>query len=433
MRAYDIIYKKRNGQKLSKEEISFMIEGYNKKEIADYQMSAFLMSVYFQSLDDEESFYLTDSMAKSGDILDLSFLDGPTADKHSTGGVGDGTSLLIAPILASCGIYVPMMSGRALGHTGGTLDKLESIPGFNVNLDIKEFISVLKQNKFAMIGQTKEVAPVDKRMYALRDVTATVESIPLICSSIMSKKIAEGAQNILLDVKTGNAAFIQEYEKSKLLAEKMVGVGKKFGRNMTAVITDMDEPLGNAVGNSLEVIQTIKVRPGDMGFDIIQLSIDLSAFTILNVGLTKTFENAQNLAGEKISSGQALNKFINMIELQKGNTKVVDDYSVFGKAKNIYYIKSKETGYLKFTKTRDIGIASCLLGAGRLKVNDKIDSVSGIIIHKKTGDFVHKDDILFELQHNKTDISNVIEILSSAYVINKEKTERNKIIKNIIN
>ena len=281
MRAYDVIYKKRNGQKLSKEEISFMIEGYTKHEIADYQMSAFLMSVYFQNLDDEETFYLTNAMANSGEILDLSFLDGPTADKHSTGGVGDGTSLLIAPILASCDIYVPMMSGRALGHTGGTLDKLESIPGFNVNLDIKEFISVLKENKFAMIGQTKEVAPVDKRTYALRDVTATVESIPLICSSIMSKKIAEGAQNILLDVKTGNAAFIQEYEKSKMLAEKMVSVGKKFGRNMTAVITDMDEPLGTAVGNSLEVIQTIEALKNKTNNDFVQLSIDLAAFSIL--------------------------------------------------------------------------------------------------------------------------------------------------------
>ncbi len=220
MRAYDIIYKKRNGEKLSKEEISFMITGYNSCEIADYQMSAFFMAIYFQNIDDEEIFFLTDAMAHSGKILDLSFLDGPTADKHSTGGVGDGTSLLIAPILASCDIYVPMMVGRALGHTGGTLDKLESIPGFNVNLDIEQFKLVLKQNHFAIIGQTKEVAPVDKKMYALRDVTATVESIPLICSSIMSKKIAEGAQNILLDVKTGNAAFIQKYEESKLLAKK---------------------------------------------------------------------------------------------------------------------------------------------------------------------------------------------------------------------
>ncbi len=433
MRAYDVIYKKRNGQKLSKEEISFMIEGYNKHEIADYQMSAFLMSIYFQNLDDEETFYLTDSMANSGDILDLSFLDGPTADKHSTGGVGDGTSLLIAPILASCDIYVPMMSGRALGHTGGTLDKLESIPGFNVNLDIKEFVSVLKQNKFAMIGQTKEVAPVDKKMYALRDVTATVESIPLICSSIMSKKIAEGAKNILLDVKTGNAAFIQEYEQSKMLAEKMVSVGKKFKRNMTAVITDMDEPLGNAVGNSLEIIQTIEALKNKIYNDFVQLSIDLSAFTILQVGLANTFEKAQKLAKEKISSGQALNKFINMIELQKGNPKVVDDYSAFGKAKNICYVKAKENGYIKFSKTRNIGIASCLLGAGRLKVEDKIDPVSGIVIHKKSGDFVQKDDILFELQYNKTDISNVIEMLNSSYTINDEKIVKNKIIKNIIN
>lgn len=433
MRAYDIIYKKRNGQKLSKDEISFMIQGYCDHSIADYQMSAFLMAIYFKSLDDEETFYLTDEMANSGEILDLKFLDGPTADKHSTGGVGDGTSLLIAPILASCDIYVPMMSGRALGHTGGTLDKLESVPGFNVNLSTKEFFSVLKKNKFAMIGQTKEVAPVDKKMYALRDVTATVESIPLICSSIMSKKIAEGAQNILLDVKTGNAAFIQEYEQSKLLAEKMVSVGKKFGRKMTAVITDMDEPLGNAVGNSLEVIQTIEALKNNINNDFVQLSIDLSAFTILQVGLAKTFEKAQKTAKDKIVSGQALEKFIKMIELQKGNPKVVDDYSVFGKAKNICYIKSKETGYLKFTKTRDIGIASCLLGAGRLKVDDKIDPVSGIIIHRKTGDFVNKNDVLFELHHNRKDINNVIENLNSSYIIDTEKTERNKLIKYIVN
>ena len=433
MRAYDIIYKKRNGEKLSKDEISFMIQGYCEHIIADYQMSAFLMAIFFKSFDDEEIFYLTNEMAHSGEILDLNFLDGPTADKHSTGGVGDGTSLLIAPILASCNIYVPMMSGRALGHTGGTLDKLESIPGFNVNINIEEFFSVLKKNKFAMIGQTKEVAPVDKKMYALRDVTATVESIPLICSSIMSKKIAEGAQNILLDVKTGDAAFIQEYEQSKLLAEKMVAVGKKFGRKITAVITDMDEPLGNAVGNSLEVIQTIEALKNNINNDFVKLSIDLAAFSVLQVGLAKTFEKAQKIAKDKIVSGQALDRFIKMIELQKGNPKVVDDYSVFGKAKNVCYIKSKEEGYLKFIKTRNIGIASCLLGAGRLKVEDKIDSVSGIIIHKKSGDFVNKNDVLFELHHNKKDINNVIEILNSSYIINNEKQKINKIIKYIVN
>ena len=433
MRAYDIIYKKRNGQKLSKEEISFMIDGYDKSEIADYQMSAFLMSVYFQSLDDEETFALTNAMANSGSILDLSFLPGPVADKHSTGGVGDGTSLLIAPVLAACGVYVPMMSGRALGHTGGTLDKLESIPGFNVNLNMDEFINVLKKNNFAMIGQTKEVAPVDKKMYSLRDVTATVESIPLICSSIMSKKIAEGAKNILLDVKTGNAAFIQEYEKSKMLAEKMVSVGKKFGRNMTAVITDMDEPLGVSVGNSLEVIQTIEALKGKIDNDFVQLSVDLAAFTIQQVGLAKTFEQAQNIAKEKIVSGQALNKFIKMIELQNGNTKVIDDYSVFGKAKNVYKVKSDKNGYFNFINTRNLGISSCLLGAGRLKVEDKIDPTSGIILCKKSGDYVFKNEILFELYYNKCDINSVIYTLKSSYVIDDKKIEKKKRIKDIIN
>lgn len=433
MRAYDIIYKKRNGQKLSKEEISFMIDGYDKSEIADYQMSAFLMSVYFQSLDDEETFALTNAMANSGSILDLSFLPGPVADKHSTGGVGDGTSLLIAPVLAACGVYVPMMSGRSLGHTGGTLDKLESIPGFNVNLNMDEFISILKENNFAMIGQTKEVAPVDKKMYSLRDVTATVESIPLICSSIMSKKIAEGAKNILLDVKTGNAAFIQEYEKSKMLAEKMVSVGKKFGRNMTAVITDMDEPLGVSVGNSLEVIQTIEALKGKTDNDFVQLSIDLAAFTIQQVGLAKTFEQAQNIAKEKIVSGQALNKFIKMIELQNGNTKVIDDYSVFGKAKNVYKVKSDKNGYFNFINTRNLGISSCLLGAGRLKVEEKIDPTSGIILCKKSGDYVFKNEILFELYYNKCDINSVIYTLKSSYVIDDKKFEKKKRIKDIIN
>ena len=432
MRAYDIIYKKRNGEKLSKEEIFFMIDGYNNCKIADYQMSAFLMAIFFKDINEEETFFLTDAMARSGEILDLSFLDGPTADKHSTGGVGDGTSLLIAPILASCGIYVPMMSGRALGHTGGTLDKLESIPGFNVNLDIEQFKLILKRNHFAMIGQTKEIAPVDKKMYALRDVTATIESIPLICSSIMSKKIAEGAKNILLDVKTGDAAFIKNYEETKILAQKMVNIGKNFKRNMIAVITDMDEPLGNAVGNSLEIIQAIDALKNKNNNDFVELSIDLAAMIILQVGLVETFEQGQKLAKNKILSGQALNKFINMIELQGGNPKVVDDYSIFQKAQNIYYLKAVKNGYLKFIKTRDIGIASCLLGAGRLKIEDKIDFSSGIIIHKKSGDFINKGDVIFELKYNKSDISDIVELLNNTYIISEEKVEKTKKIKDII-
>lgn len=434
MRAYDIIYKKRNKEKLTKEEIDFIIDGYNSSKIADYQMSAFLMSVYFSGLDDEETFFLTKAMANSGTILDLSFLDGPTADKHSTGGVGDGTSLVIAPILASCDIYVPMMSGRALGHTGGTLDKLESIPGFNVNLSIEEFKSVLKQNHFAMIGQTAEVAPVDKKMYALRDVTATVESIPLICSSIMSKKIAEGADNLLLDVKTGDGAFMAKYEDSVELAKKMVSVGKQFNRNMVAVISDMDNPLGNYVGNSLEMIQTIEVLKGNIKNDFYELCVELSALTVLQVGITKEMETARNIVKEKISSGKALEKFVKMIELQKGNPKVVDDYKIFTKAKNVYQVKAEKNGYINRIETRKMGIVSCMLGAGRMKTEDKIDYSAGVKICRKTGDFVKSGEILFELNYNNAKIDDVVNIAQTIYKISEEKPiEIINLVKNIIN
>ena len=432
MRAYDIIYKKRNKEKLTKEEIKFFIDGYNNSQIADYQMSAFLMSVYFSGLDDEETFFLTDTMANSGKILDLSFLDGPTADKHSTGGVGDGTSLVIAPILASCDIYVPMMSGRALGHTGGTLDKLESIPGFNVNLDIEQFKTVLKQNHFAMIGQTSEVAPVDKKMYALRDVTATVESIPLICSSIMSKKIAEGAANLLLDVKTGDGAFMAKYEDSVELAKKMVSVGKQFNRNIVAVISDMDNPLGNYVGNSLEMIQTIEVLKGNIKNDFYELCVELSALTILQTGIAKDIETAKTIIEEKISSGKALEKFIKMIELQNGNPKAVDNYDIFEKAKNSYQIKAQKTGYINSIETRNMGIISCMLGAGRIKTEDKIDYSAGIIIYKKAGDYVKTGDVLFELKYNNAKIDSVVDVAKKIYKISEEKPLKIKLIKNII-
>ena len=432
MRAYDIIYKKRNKERLTKEEIKFFIDGYNNSQIADYQMSAFLMSIYFSGLDDEETFFLTDAMANSGEILDLSFLDGPTADKHSTGGVGDGTSLVIAPILASCNIYVPMMSGRALGHTGGTLDKLESIPGFNVNLNIEQFKNILKQNHFAMIGQTSEVAPVDKKMYALRDVTATVESIPLICSSIMSKKIAEGANNLLLDVKTGDGAFMAKYDDSVELAKKMVNVGKQFKRNMIAVISDMDNPLGNYVGNSLEMIQTIEVLKGNIKNDFYLLCVELSALILVQTGIAKDIETAKSIIEEKISSGKALEKFIKMIELQNGNPKVVDDYDIFEKAKNVYQIKAQKTGYISSVETRNMGIISCMLGAGRLKTEDKIDYSAGITIYKKVGNFVKTGDVLFELNYNNAKIDVVADIAKTIYKISEEKPLEINLIKNII-
>ncbi|WP_413853863.1 thymidine phosphorylase [Candidatus Ruminimicrobium bovinum] len=432
MRIYDIIYKKRNGEKLTKEEISFVIDGYNKAKIPEYQVSAFLMAVYFSGLNDNETFYLTQAMTNSGKVLDLSFLDGPTADKHSTGGVGDGTSLVIAPVLAACDIYVPMMSGRALGHTGGTLDKLEAIPGFNVNLNIKQFIKILKKNKFAMIGQTKEIAPVDKKMYALRDVTATVESIPLICSSIMSKKIAEGAKNILLDVKTGDGAFMSDYKKAKILAKKMVETGKKFGRNMTAVISDMDSPLGNQIGNSLEVIQTIEVLKNNIKNDFYDLCIELSALTIMQTKKAKDIKQARAVAQKAISSGYALEKFIKMIEYQGGNAKVADNYSLLGKAKNEYIIKAQKTGYIGCIQTRQLGICSCMLGAGRLKTEDKIDWTAGITIYKKTGDVVKKGDIVAKLFYNKAAVEPIANAVKEAFKICTIKPKKIKLIKDII-
>jgi len=432
VRAYDIIYKKRNGEKLTKDEISFLIEGYNGSEIADYQISAFLMSVFFSGLDDTETFHLTQAMANSGKILDLSFLDGPTADKHSTGGVGDGTSLVIAPVLASCGIYVPMMSGRALGHTGGTLDKLEAIPGFNVNLEIDEFVKVLKKNKFAMIGQTNDVAPVDKKMYALRDVTATVESIPLICSSIMSKKIAEGAENILLDVKTGSGAFMSSYKDAKTLALKMVNVGRLFGRNMSAVISDMNSPLGNYAGNSLEIIQTIEVLKGNIKNDFYNLCMELSAIIILQTDMAGDIDEAEKNAVEKISSGDALNKFAAMIESQKGNVNVIDNYSLLGKAKNNYNIRACRTGFISSIKTRDIGIASSLVGAGRLKTDDLIDYTAGIAVYKKTGDYVKEGEIIADIRYNCGDYEQAANLVSSAYDISDAEPEKIKLVKDII-
>jgi len=432
MRIYDIIYKKRNGEKLTNEEISFVIDGYNKAIIPEYQMSAFLMAVYFSGVNDDETFYLTQAMTNSGKVLDLSFLDGPTADKHSTGGVGDGTSLVVAPVLAACDIYVPMMSGRALGHTGGTLDKLEAIPGFNVNLNIKQFIKILKKNHFAMIGQTKEIAPVDKKMYALRDVTATVESIPLICSSIMSKKIAEGSANILLDVKTGDGAFMSDYKKAKLLAKKMVETGKKFGRNMTAVISDMDSPLGNQIGNSLEIIQTIEVLKNNIKNDFYDLCIELSALSILQTKKAKNIKQAKVIAEKTISSGYALEKFIKMIEYQGGNPKVVDNYLLLGKAKKEYVIKADKTGFIGSIQTRQLGICSCMLGAGRLKTEDKIDFTAGITLYKKNGAYVKKGDILAKLFYNKADIKQVADIVQKSFNICTKKPNKIKLIKDII-
>ena len=431
MRAYDVIYKKRSLQELSKEEIYFMVHNYNNGEIADYQMSAFLMSVFFAGMTDEETFFLTDAIAKSGDIMNLSFLDMPTADKHSTGGIGDGTSLIVAPIAASAGLCVPMMSGRGLGHTGGTLDKLESIPGFRVNVDKEEFLGFLEYAGMALIGQTMEIAPADKKMYALRDATATVESIPLICSSIMSKKIAEGAETLVLDVKTGGGAFMKSYKDAKALAEKMINIGKIFKRNISALITDMDTPLGNCAGNAIEIKQAVEILKGGLKNDLSELSVELAAMMIFNAKKADSIEQARDMAARQISSGAALEKFRQVIKMQGGDPKVIDDPdSVLPKAKKAIQIKAKKSGYISHMRTRDIGIASMMTGAGRERKEDGIDYSAGIMIHAKTGDYVKEGEILFELLYNDSkSIEESVTIMENCYIISEEAVQRPDLIK----
>ncbi|MDR1695346.1 MAG: thymidine phosphorylase [Endomicrobium sp.] len=435
MRVYDIIYKKRNREPLSKQELEFIVYKYNNGDIPDYQMSAFLMAVCFAGMTDGEIFDFTSAMANSGDILDLSRFDAPSADKHSTGGVGDGTSLIIAPVVASAGIYVPMMVGRGLGHTGGTLDKLESIPGFRTSADKDEFLGFLKYAGAALTGQTNEIAPVDKKMYALRDATATVESIPLICSSIMSKKIAEGAGTLVLDVKAGGGAFMKNQKDAAELAEKMISAGKSFKRNVSALITDMDTPLGNCAGNSLEIAQAAEILKGNLKNDLSKLSIELSAMMIFNSKSASSFEQAKDIAEKQISSGKALEKFRQIIKVQGGNPEVLDNpEKILPKAKNSVKIKSQKTGYVSFMKTRDIGIAAMMTGAGREKKEDKIDFGAGAVFHKKTGDYVKEGEVLSELFYNNAPlIAEASRIMLEAYIISEEKAERPELIKEILN
>ncbi|MDR2398830.1 MAG: thymidine phosphorylase [Endomicrobium sp.] len=425
MRVYDIIFKKRNGQKLSKEEIDFLIFKYNNGDIPDHQMSAFLMAAFLNGMDDDETFLLTDAMINSGDRLDLSFLDMPIADKHSTGGVGDGTSFIVSPIVASLGICVPMMAGRGLGHTGGTLDKLESIPGFRTNIDKKEFIDILESSGAAIIGQTFEIAPVDKKMYALRDSTATVESISLISASIMSKKIAEGTKSLVLDVKAGNGAFMKKDSDAKNLAQKMINIGKNFGLNISAVVTDMNSPLGKCVGNSLEIEQAINILKGKLKNDLSELSIYLSALMILNVKKTSSLKEAQDLAQKQIDNGKALEKFTEIIRLQGGNTKVVDNPDdVLPKAKYSKKFVAKKSGYISNIDTRSIGIAEMLTGAGREKKEDKIDYSAGIIFHKKLNEYVKKDEVIADLIYNSSDhIDEAEMVMSDAYIISNNENK----------
>lgn len=400
MRAIDIIKKKRDGGILTSEEIDFFIRGLTRSEIPDYQATALLMAIYFSGMTEDETYHLTYSMMNSGEVLDLSDIHGIKVDKHSTGGVGDKLSLTIAPLVASAGIPMPMIAGRGLGHTGGTVDKLESIPNFRTDLSLREFKETVKKINLSIIGQTSEIAPADKKLYALRDVTATVESIPLIVSSIMSKKLSEGIDGLVMDVKTGNGAFMKEFEDALELSEGIVQIGKKMGKNVVALITDMNQPLGYAVGNSLEVIEAIEFLKGKGSDDIKNLTLKIGAWMLKIGGITEDIEDGIKILQEKLNSGEGLEKFRELIKCQNGNPEVIEDYNLFPKAKIIKDVMSRESGYVQKIETDKIGISACILGAGRLKADSPIDYSAGLILRKKVGDYVEKGESLVTIHTN---------------------------------
>ena len=432
MRMYDIIHKKRNGGELSEKEIKFFVNGYTDGSIPDYQASALCMAIYFRGMSADETAALTLAMADSGDRIDLSGIDGFTVDKHSTGGVGDKTSLIVAPIVAANGGKVAKMSGRGLGHTGGTVDKLESIPGFRTSLTPDEFIKQVNDIGLCIVGQTGELAPADKKLYALRDVTATVESIPLIASSIMSKKLAAGSQGIVLDVKTGSGAFMKTVEDSERLAEEMVSIGKAAGRKVTALITDMDIPLGASVGNSLEVIEAIKTLKGEGEKNLTEVCLSLAAQMLCMV--TGRDDTAcRKMAKKSIEDGSALNKLREMITAQGGNADVIDSSGAFKQPKFSVDIISEREGYISRTDAERVGIASVILGAGREKKGDPIDPSAGIILKKKTGDSVSKGDVLATFYtDDETRIDVAKREFLDALIFGNEKPSKQKLIYKII-
>lgn len=393
MRMIDIIEKKRDGLVLSKEEIEFFVNGYVKSEIPDYQVSALLMAIYLNGLNEPETSLLTACMAHSGDMMDLSEIDGIKVDKHSTGGVGDKTTFIISPIVASLGVPVAKMSGRGLGHTGGTIDKLESIPHMRTSLTHEEFLNTVKKVGLSIIGQSGNIVPADKKLYALRDVTGTVDSMQLIAASVMSKKIAAGADCILLDVKTGSGAFMKTLDDSVKLAKTMVSIAKSVGKKAVALITNMDRPLGKAIGNSLEIIEACDTLKGKGPRDLTEISIELAA-NMLNLAGKGSLEVCRGKAREVIKNGKAFDKFKEMVHAQGGDVSVLDNSDAFPKAKVEYTVKAKKSGFIHKFDTEKVGIASVILGAGRETKESKVDFTAGIILEKTIGDFVEKDEPL---------------------------------------
>ena len=431
MRMVDIIEKKRDGHELTTAEINFFIEGYTKGEIPDYQASALAMAIFFQDMTDRERADLTRAMVESGDTIDLSAIDGVKVDKHSTGGVGDTTTLVLAPLVASLGIPVAKMSGRGLGHTGGTIDKLESIAGFHVELTREQFIDLVNRDKVAVIGQSGNLTPADKKLYALRDVTGTVNSIPLIASSIMSKKIAAGADAIVLDVKTGDGAFMKTEEDAKELAHAMVRIGNHVGRKTIAIISDMSQPLGFAIGNALEVKEAIETLQGKGPKDLTELVLTLGSQMVILAGKAKTTEEAKSMLKESISSGKALAKFKDFLTNQGGDASIVDDLSKLPQAKYKIELPAKQSGYVSRMVADEIGIASMILGAGRATKEDVIDLAVGLVLHKKVGDKVTEGESLLTIYSNREDVEEVKQKLYDNIFISDTATEP-KLIHTII-
>lgn len=433
MRMYDLIMKKRKGDNLTKEEIEYFIEGYTNGEIPDYQVSALLMAIFFQKMNFEETYNLTLAMAKSGEMLDLTQVEGIKSDKHSTGGVGDKVSLVLAPMIASCGIKMAKMSGRGLGHTGGTIDKLESFKGLNTSLAKDKFIENINQVGFAITGQTGNLAPADKKLYALRDVTATVDNISLIASSIMSKKLAAGADVIVLDVKTGSGAFMKNEQDACELAKQMVMIGNNAGRKTAAIISDMDQPLGYAVGNALEVIEAVSTLKGEGPTDLKELCIELGSKILELAGKANDSVEAKKILNRAIDSGKALDKFAEFIEAQGGNRNDVYNPESLMNATFIKEIISTDEGFVEHINSEDVGAASMILGGGRKTKDSQIDLSVGFILHKKKGDYVKKGDSIATMYANDKDkMQEAYERFLHAYTFSLIQPKKTGIVKKII-
>ncbi|MBI2681375.1 MAG: thymidine phosphorylase [Candidatus Solibacter usitatus] len=433
MRTVDLIQRKRDGEELDKEEISYWVDGYTRGEIPDYQISALLMAVFFKGMTDREVSRLTECMIGSGETLDLSSIPGVKVDKHSTGGVGDKTSLIVAPLAAAAGVIVPMISGRGLGHTGGTLDKLESIPGFRTDLTLDQFRSQLAELGLCFIGQSEEVTPADGKLYSLRDVTATVESVPLIASSIMSKKMAEGLDALVLDVKVGTGAFMKKQVDARRLAQMMVGIGRRMDKKVQALITDMNQPLGYAVGNALEVMEASQTLMNQGPADLTRLSLELAARMIFLGKITPTLEEARALAEKNLVDGSGYRKLKQVIEAQGGNPQALDKFELLPNAIGVREVSSPRAGYVSVINAEDIGRASTLMGAGRDRKEDAIDPAVGVILEAKVGEKIDAGSVLCRLYYTREEgVEEAAEMVEDAFHVSAQKPDERELILEVV-